>query len=281
MNKKGETAAAFMEQNHQERLIPNPPSSVTHGNDQPDGELLGPNDTDNPLDAPPNSSPAASVLLSKIGALMDDAYRKLTQAYGNARISQQGADVGASPQALYEQLESDRQIIQKESFMLSSKEDEGEPLDAQMARYEQVRQRCESFVEQIQQKRLSERFMTASSAVVEDPPRSTPPNPNELVKLYQLAHDLSLAQKTRRAGVIDLIQQKADAGVSTRLDKHRKLVALATGLKEDELDPMSAELAETLEFDRINGKTAGASSPEQRPIPNKESLPGNVVSVDA
>jgi hypothetical protein len=42
--------------------------------------------------------------------------------------------------------------------------------------------------------------------------------------------------------------------VSTKFDVHRKLVALATGLKEEELDPMAAELAETLEFDRMNGK---------------------------
>ncbi|KAL1964181.1 hypothetical protein VTN77DRAFT_7269 [Rasamsonia byssochlamydoides] len=283
VNKKGETAAGIMEQRNQENFIPNPPSSVTHGNDRPDGELLGPNDSDNPLNAHSNSSPGSSVLLAKIGALMDDAYRKLTQAYGNAKIGQQGD--GESPEALYEQLESDRQAIQKETLMLSSKENEKEPLETQMARYEKIRQHCESFIEQIQQTRLSERFTAASSAVVQSPPRSTPPSSEELIKLYQLARDLSLAQKTRRAAVTNLIQQKADAGVSTKLDMHRKLVALATGLKEEELDPMSAELAETLEFDRMNGKTPAANSPEQRPMPNKESvstsLPSTVVSVDA
>lgn len=285
VNKKGETAAGIMEQKCQESFIPNPPSSVTHGNDRADGELLGPNDSENPPNAHSKSPPGASALLAKIGALMDDAYQKLTQAYGNAKIGQQAADDGTNPEVLYEQLESDRQAIQNESFMLSSKEDEKEPLETQVARYEKVRQRCESFIEQLQQARLSERFTAASAAVAEDPPRSTPPNAEELSKLYQVARELSLAQKARRAAVTNLIQQKADAGVSTKLDMHRKLVALATGLKEEELDPMSAELAETLEFDRMNGKTHRANSPEQRPVPNKESvsaaLPSTVVSVDA
>jgi transcription factor MBP1 len=280
VNKKGETAVGFMDQNSQDHLIPNPPSSVTHGNDRPDGELLGVNDAEHPLDGQANPSPGSSVLLSKIGALMDDAHRKLTQAYGNAKVGQQGADDGAKPQALYEQLESDRQAIQKESFMLSSKEDEGEPFEMQMARYEKLRQRCESYVEQIQQTRLSERIVAASSEVVHGPPRSNPPSQEELVKLYQLARELSSAQKTRRAAASNLIQQKADAGVSTKLDTHRKLVALATGLKEEELDPMAAELAETLEFDRINGRSAGVNSPEQRPILNKESLSSAVMPVD-
>ena len=86
----------------------------------------------------------------------------------------------------------------------------------------------------------------------------------------------------------DLAQQTADAGVSTKFDVHRKLVALATGLKEEELDPMAGELAETLEFDRMNGKGSGVQSPEpqhRRQPSQKEpasiAFPGPTVSVDA
>lgn len=90
----------------------------------------------------------------------------------------------------------------------------------------------------------------------------------------------------RRTALKDLAQQTADAGVSTKFDVHRKLVALATGLKEDELDPMAAELAETLEFDRMDGKGSGAQSPEpqRQQAQNKEpaSLPfPGPVPVDA
>ena len=71
--------------------------------------------------------------------------------------------------------------------------------------------------------------------------------------------------------------------MSTKFDMHRKLVALATGLKEEDLDPMAAELAETLEFDRMNGK---GTTPElgHRRLPSQNesaTLPGTGVPVDA
>lgn len=281
VNKKGETANGIQDQANAQRSMPDPPSSVTHVNDQPDREALGPIDPENALNPRVKSSPASAALIQKIATLMDDANRKLTQAYGNATIGQQETGEEASPEALYSQLESDRQAIQKESFLMSSRQGETEPLTSQVSRYEAVQQRCESLIEQIQQAQLSERFATETEASR----CSVPPGPEELKQLYQLARDLSLAQKTRRAAVRDLIQQKADAGVSTKLDMHRKLVAMATGLKEDELDPMSAELAETLEFDRVNGKTPVDPSADDQALPNKAAvsatLPSTVVSVDA
>jgi hypothetical protein len=81
--------------------------------------------------------------------------------------------------------------------------------------------------------------------------------------------------------VKELTQQRADAGVSTKFDVHRKLVALATGLKEEELDPMAAELAETLEFDRMNGKGPGLESPETDHKDGAIQFSGPIVSVDA
>lgn len=268
VNKKGETANGIQDQANAQRSMPDPPSSVTHVNDQPEREALGPIDPENALNPRVKSSPASAALIQKIATLMDDANRKLTQAYGNATIGQQETAEEASPEALYAQLESDRQAIQKESFLMSSRQGETEPLTSQVARYEAVQQRCESLIEQIQQAQLSERFATEKEASR----RSAPPGPEELKQLYQLARDLSLAQKTRRAAVRDLIQQKADAGVSTKLDMHRKLVAMATGLKEDELDPMSAELAETLEFDRVNGKTPADPSADDQALPNKAAV---------
>jgi hypothetical protein len=60
---------------------------------------------------------------------------------------------------------------------------------------------------------------------------------------------------------------------------------MATGLKEDELDPMSAELAETLEFDRVNGKTPVNPSADDQALPDtapvSAALSTTVVSVDA
>src|SRR5699024_10514378 len=99
--------------------------------------------------------------------------------------------------------------------------------------------------EQIQQARLAERLQSVPRPEEKKPEAM---DHSELLAKYQLAQQLCSVQKARRTAVRDLAQQTADAGVSAKFDVHRKLVALATGLKEEELDPMAAELAETLEF---------------------------------
>ncbi|KAF7592699.1 hypothetical protein BBP40_012603 [Aspergillus hancockii] len=282
VNKKGETAASITQRvNQPERDIPPPPSSITMGNDHIDGEVAGPINTDHQSVAPPReTSPSTSALLAKIGVIMAEANRKLAIGYGSSKVNQQGPDDVANPEALYEQLELDRQKIQKQTADLAAMEVKEEHIDAQLEQYERLRSSYESLLEQIQQARLRERI--ASSTVPTNDPAPPATDRNKLLTVYQLARQLCSSQKARRAAVKDLAQQTADAGVSTKFDVHRKLVALATGLKEEELDPMAGELAETLEFDRMNGKGTGAESPEPD---HQESttfpLPGAQVSVDA
>ncbi|PWY92125.1 apses transcription factor [Aspergillus heteromorphus CBS 117.55] len=283
VNKKGETAASIARRvAPHERDIPHPPSSITMGNDQMDGEVTAPVNSDNAPAAPPQDpSAATAVLLSKIGVIMAEANKKLTLSYGSSKANQQDSDDVANPEALYEQLESDRQKIRKQAAVFVAKEAQDEPFNTQIDRYEQLKSRYESLLERIQQARLKERITT--TALPEKESTATPATDQEsLIHTYRLAQQLCAAQKARCAAVKDLAQQTADAGVSTKFDVHRKLVALATGLKEEELDPMAAELAETLEFDRMNGKAAGVDSPEPEA---RESatfpLPGPAVSVDA
>ncbi|KAJ9254856.1 hypothetical protein DTO207G8_3386 [Paecilomyces variotii] len=290
VNSKGETASDFVRQaQHPEREIPPPPSSVTQGNDQQDGDFSGPYNSDRPSTALPQaSSPATSVLLSKIGSLMEEANKKLTAAYGNIQHSQPGSDDVSNPEGLYAQLESDRLDIQKQVLALSSQESEKEPISSQHGRYEQVRGHYESLLEKMQHRSILERLSSGASSVSERSQQSPPATQEQLTNLFHLARELSQAQKTRRTAVHDLIQQRADAGVSTKFDMHRKLVSLATGLKEEELDPMAAELAETLEFERMNGKGASSDSPEPEVVASNGTMsmsmstPGNnTVSVDA
>ncbi|KAN0083268.1 hypothetical protein V8E54_002356 [Elaphomyces granulatus] len=284
VNKNGQTATELIARaHHRERIIPHPPSSVTQGNDQ-DPEIAVHSGSDNPYTLSQNSSTAASALLTKIGDIMEEANKRLIQAYGSARLSQEGHDLMTNPETFLEQLEADRQKLQKQTLALSSRERENEPLDIQSKRYEQVKRRYESLLEQTQRSHLLERF-GITTPVPDASKRSTPPSSQELTHLYRLARELSLLQKSRQTAISDLVQQKADAGVSDKFDVHRKLVALATGLKEEELDPMSAELAETLEFDRIR-EALDLDSPEPdtpRQLPSKEvistSLSSTVASV--
>ncbi|PYH48673.1 putative APSES transcription factor [Aspergillus saccharolyticus JOP 1030-1] len=285
VNKKGETAASITRRAHpSERDIPPPPSSITMGNDQLDGEapgLMNP-DTQSSHLAQESSSPATTALLTKIGVIMAEANKKLAVSYGSSKANQQDSDDVANPEILYEQLELDRQKVQKETAVLQAQEAGEQPVEVQLDRYEQLRSGYESLLEQVQQGRLRERI---SSVVVPAAKEGTTPpatDHDKLLRIYQLARQLCSAQKARRAAVKDLAQQTADAGVSTKFDVHRKLVALATGLKEEDLDPMAAELAETLEFERTNGKGDAAEMPD--PDSRKSAtfpFPGTTVSVDA
>lgn len=276
MNKKGETASSIVQQSQVTHDVPPAPSSVTMANDHLDGEPGPAMPSDHQSIPPVADSSATSDLLSKIGAIMTDANKKLAVTYGNTKINQQDSTDVANPEALYEQLESDRQKIQKQVAALSAKEAEYEPSDSQLARFEKLRTSYESLLEQLHYSRLAPSLKTLAAIDAIDTDASSL-SQDELVSRFQLARELCIAQQTRRDTVKDLAQQTADAGVSTKFDVHRKLVALATGLKEEELDPMAAELAETLEFDRMNGK-GGSPGPEQA---EQQRLPGPSVPVDA
>lgn len=280
MNKKGETANSMLQRSHNiDQDIPPAPSSVTMANDHLDGaggELMP---SGHQSMAPPVDSAATSDLLSKIGTIMAEANKKLAGTYGNSKLEQQDSNDVANPEALFEQLESDRQKIQKQVSALAAKEAEYEPSDSQMGRYEKLRASYESLLEQTHHTALAQQLAAAGPVVSTTDISSL--GPDELMHRYQLARELCSAQKTRRDTVRDLAQQTADAGVSTKFDVHRKLVALATGLKEEELDPMAAELAETLEFDRMNGKGA-SPGPEHRLRNESTTLSsGTGVPVDA
>jgi transcription factor MBP1 len=280
VNNKGETASSITQRSqHHDHDIPPAPSSVTMANEHMDAEAAGLVGADQQSVAPIPDASATSELLSKIGAIMAEANKKLAVTYGNSKINQQDSNDVANPEALYEQLESDRQKIQKQLSALAAKEAEHERNDDQAGRYERLRASYESLLEQIQHVRLAEQF------AVTEVPKPTPASfeQDELMARYRLAEELCSAQKIRRNAIKDLAQQTADAGVSTKFDMHRKLVALATGLKEEDLDPMAAELAETLEFDRMNGKGTTPELGHRRLPSQNESAthPGPSVPVDA
>ncbi|KAL4954339.1 hypothetical protein BDW69DRAFT_141043 [Aspergillus filifer] len=282
VNKRGETASTIMQRVHpSERDIPPPPSSITMGEGQVDGEMGVPARLEQPsVTLQQEASPATAQLLTRIGAIMAEANKKLASSYGAAKPSQQDSDDVTNPEALYEQLELDRQKIKRQYDTLAAREAAEESSDAQLGRYEQLRTNYESLLEQIQQARLKDRLASTPIPSQIMAPAST--EQERLLTTFQLARSLCSEQKTRRVAVKELAQQRADAGVSTKFDVHRKLVALATGLKEEELDPMAAELAETLEFDRMNGKGAGPDSPDTEQKDSASlNFPGPVVSVDA
>ncbi|KAK2786123.1 hypothetical protein FQN53_006884 [Emmonsiellopsis sp. PD_33] len=259
MNKAGESANAILRTiSRRHKDNPPPPSSVTHHSvadlDHPELNNIHDNGT---VTRPATSSGVTASLLTRIGSIVDEASRKLALAYGDTKWPPQGAEDITNPQGLFEHVESDRENIRKQTASLATKENETEELEAKLDRFNKIKRDYESLLEQIQQLRLLKRFQDAGATTASSPDsQQTPRKPQDIPQLYQVARQLLDAQQARKQGLRDLIQQRADAGVSTKLDVHRKLVSLATGLGEDELDPMSSELANTLEFERANEKTA-------------------------
>lgn len=256
VNNKGETAANLLQRYQAEHEAPPAPSSVTMANDHIDGEMGGIVPSDHQSVAPVDSSTHAD-LLSKISSVMAEANKKLAGNYGNSRSSQEVLNDIANPQALFVQLESDRENIQRQLDATKAKEGDFQHIDLEelRERYQKLRASFESLVELNHRIEISRQMAMhpATNASTADPSSASP---EELVARFNAARDLVQAQKKRREAVEELVQQTADAGVSPILNVHRSLVALATGLKEDELDPLAGELADTLEFDRANNARA-------------------------
>ncbi|KAK2882399.1 hypothetical protein FQN49_000381, partial [Arthroderma sp. PD_2] len=247
---------------------PPPPSSVTYAQDvDGEGEYAVTTPTAN-YTGSAVATEATNALLIRIGSIMAEANRRLARAYGEGKIQPQSSDSSAedmtNPKGLYEQLESDRANIRTQTEALLAKEAESEDLDVQLTRFNEIKSNYESLLNQKHDLELTSLY---ESNGLNDEPRSSDGSrelaPEQMVELYTLADELAQAQVDRSNAVAQLIRQRADAGVSTKLDVHRKLVSLATGLAEDELDPMSSELADALEFDRANEKRSGPSTARQ------------------
>ncbi|EEH47400.2 uncharacterized protein PADG_03498 [Paracoccidioides brasiliensis Pb18] len=274
-NKAGESAHAVLRtisRRHNDTSLP--PSSVTPQSvvDLDHPELNHVSERIAVSRPATTGSDAIALLLSRIGSIVEETTRKLALAYGEAKWPPQGTEDFTNPQGLYEHVESDRENIRKQLASLAMESD-AEDLEAQLDRFNRVKLDYEALLEQTQRLRLLKRFQEAgvglgveanadpnhpanTNSNIEKSPTATTKKKTsqELTEIYHLARQLANAQQTRQQAIQDLIQQKADAGVSTKLGVHRKLVSLATGLPEEELDPMSSELANALEFDRVNQK---------------------------
>ncbi|EZF10377.1 hypothetical protein H112_08310 [Trichophyton rubrum D6] len=254
---------------------PPPPSSVTYAQDMDgDADYAVTTPTAGNYTGSAVATEATNALLVRIGSIMAEANRRLARAYGEAKTPPHSSGSGTgggedmtNPKGLYEQLESDRENIRCQIEALKAKEEESEDVDAQLARFNEIKAKYESLLNQTHDLELTSLY--ESNGITEDSGDSDANHelaPEEMLELYTLANELAQAQADRNEAVAQLIRQRADAGVSTKLDVHRKLVSLATGLAEEELDPMSSELADALEFDRANEKRSGPAPSTARQL---------------
>ncbi|KIX05191.1 uncharacterized protein Z518_06063 [Rhinocladiella mackenziei CBS 650.93] len=198
-------------------------------------------------------SRAASLVLDKIGPLMDEGSFKLAEMY-DSQITEKDTEITEAKQALTE-FENQRHKIRQELFHLIAKAEDTSRIPALRHEYEACLNEMESLLEQ-------KEHITIHSEVYQQDQQTSPQafrfanaqplSPDEINASLPWAVELNNQQLIRRHWVKETAKLMGEVGTSEKVGKHRKLVAIATGLKEDELDSMSEELLESLQASQGN-----------------------------
>ena len=136
---------------------------------------------------------------------------------------------------------------------MAKAEDDSE-LNILRGQYEACVRENESLLEQKEHSTLQNEVLLQDQQAAPQAFRSANPRPltqDELRATVSWVLELYRQQSRRRELVREVAQLLGDAGTSEKIGKHRKLVSIATGLKEEELDTMSVELLESLEATQV------------------------------
>ena len=240
-NLRGETANEYLRMLREKRdTLEQPPSSPLRP-----GESRGRKRARHSYADP--ASRAASMVLTKVGPLMEEASNKLAFMY-DTEMKEKVAGVAEVKQALVD-FEAQRSKIKQETFALMAKIADETTMAGLRQRYEAALKETQSLLEQKEHSAVHNEVLQQDQ---KNPPqafRSTNPRPltqDEMRAALPWAIELNAQQKKRRELVQEIAVSMGDAGTSEKIGKHRRLVAIATGLKEDELDGMSEEILESL-----------------------------------
>ena len=193
-------------------------------------------------------SRAASAMYEQAGPIFEEQQDKLAGMY-DAEMKEKDTTIAEAKSALKE-FENQRHKIRTETFQLMSKGDEPGQIPSLRHEYEMLLCETESLLEQKEHSSLQREVLQQDSQLQPHSFKShnpTPLNQEEIRAALPWTIDLLAQQKRRRQLVREVARLMGEAGTSEKIGKHRKLVAIATGLKEEELDAMSGELLESLE----------------------------------
>jgi len=183
---------------------------------------------------------------------MEEASFRLATMY-DSEMKEKDTSIAEAKQALMN-LEAQRHKIRQETFALMAKAGDDSELNMLRGQCDACVRETESLLEQkehsslqaeilMQDKQVpAQAFRGANSrALTQEEMRSTLPWTFELYR-----------QQARRQDLVkEVARLTGDAGTSEKIGKHRKLVSIATGLREEELDMMSVELLESLEATQV------------------------------
>jgi hypothetical protein len=208
-------------------------------------------------------SRASTLILDKIGSIMDEGSFKLAEMY-DSQISEKDTEIAEAKQALTD-FENQRHKIRQETFALMAKAEDSSKIAALRQEYESSLHEMESLLEQKEHTTLQQQILQQDQQT--DPQafryaNSQSLSHEEMRAALPWAIELHRQQEIRKHKVKEIARLMGDAGTSEKIGKHRKLVAIATGLKEEELDNMSEELLESLQANQV----ADAGSHPHTPV---------------
>jgi transcription factor MBP1 len=250
-NLKGETANEYFRSMSEKRhSLEQPPSSPLRPGETFGSKRHGYRSKRNPHKS--TVSRAASQVLTRVGPMMEEASFKLANMY-DAEMKEKDISIAEAKQSL-SNFESQRHKIRQETFALMAKAEDDSELNILRGQYEECVRENESLLEQREHSSLQNEVLLQDQQAAPHAFRSANPRPltqDELRATVPWVLELYRQQSRRRELVKEVAQLLGDAGTSEKIGKHRKLVSIATGLKEEELDTMSVELLESLEATQV------------------------------
>ena len=250
-NLKGETANEYFRSMSEKRQsLEQPPSSPLRPGETYSSKRNGYRSKRNSQRS--TVSRAASHVLTRVGPMMEEASSKLANMY-DAEMKEKDISISEAKQSL-STFETQRHKIRQETFVLMAKAEDDSELNVLRGQYEACVRENESLLEQKEHSSLQNEILTQDQQASPHAFRGANPRllmQDELRATVPWVLELFRQQGRRRELVKEVAQLLGDAGTSEKIGKHRKLVSIATGLKEEELDAMSVELLESLEATQV------------------------------
>lgn len=201
-------------------------------------------------------SMAAANMLNKVYPLVEEKSAELANMY-DIEMKEKDMAIAEAKSSLSE-FENQRHKLRQEHYALMARAEaegfadaDGENKLSNLRReYEDALREVSSLLEQrehsVLQKEVREQDTQTPPQAFRSANNDRPLTDDEMRATLPWVIELSRHQNKRRQLIGDIAKLRGDAGTGEKVGKHRKLVAIATGLKEEELDAMSLELLESL-----------------------------------
>ena len=256
-NLKGETANDYLRLLREKReSLEQPPSSPPG---RPGDSFGSRRLRRRPLKQP--VSRAASAMYDQVASAFEEQRDRLADTY-DAEMKDKDTIIAEAKQTLAD-FEAQRHKIRQESYALMAKAEDDTRMQMLRQEYDICLRETESLLEQKEHPTLQKQVLQQDQQCPPQAFRSAngaPLSQDEIRAALPWAFELFRQQGTRRQLVRDIARLMGDAGTSEKIGKHRKLVAIATGIKEDELDHMSGELLESLELTQGGAVSDGSAA---------------------